>query len=394
MDRVFSADEMSDQFWSPRLPKTGGEMNRSESEWNFQRFLQAHASPKAKGEASDPPTAGGRGVDNDAFEIKDSRRGCDGESGVIRSGTNNAVDSACNNDNNISSSRIVGATDIPVNSEEYQAYLKSKLDLACAAVAMSRAAYVIPQESTAKSQGTGASKLEQPGLQVPAKGVHVVSNSQGKDAGGPSFGIPPLSAVQKKTGNPVRSITSESSRELSDDDEAEGETATTENMDPTDPKKVRRMLSNRESARRSRKRKQAHLTELETQVAQLRDENSSLLKGLADVSQKYKDASVDNRVLKADIETLRAKVKMAEESVKRLTGLNPMLHAMSEISAVGFPPFDGSLSNTSTDAAVPVHDGQRNHFYQANAGYPRPSNSPAEISSAAGNGLQNGKSGT
>jgi peptidoglycan hydrolase CwlO-like protein len=69
-----------------------------------------------------------------------------------------------------------------------------------------------------------------------------------------------------------------------------------------------RKQSNRESARRSRSRKAAHLNELEAQVSQLRVENSSLLRRLADVNQKYNDAAVDNRVLKADVETLRAKV--------------------------------------------------------------------------------------
>lgn len=32
------------------------------------------------------------------------------------------------------------------------------------------------------------------------------------------------------------------------------------------------------------------------------------MKRLADISQKYNEAAVDNRVLKADVETLRAKV--------------------------------------------------------------------------------------
>lgn len=45
------------------------------------------------------------------------------------------------------------------------------------------------------------------------------------------------------------------------------------------------------------------------QVAQLRVENSSLLRRLADVNQKFNEAAVDNRVLKADVETLRAKVR-------------------------------------------------------------------------------------
>jgi len=34
------------------------------------------------------------------------------------------------------------------------------------------------------------------------------------------------------------------------------------------------------------------------------------MKGLTDVTQTFNDASVENRVLKANIETLRAKVKI------------------------------------------------------------------------------------
>lgn len=70
-------------------------------------------------------------------------------------------------------------------------------------------------------------------------GVHEILKSQENDAGRPPLGIPSLSATQKKTGTPVRSTTSGSSREQSDD-EAEGEAATIENMDPADVKRVRR----------------------------------------------------------------------------------------------------------------------------------------------------------
>lgn len=44
-----------------------------------------------------------------------------------------------------------------------------------------------------------------------------------------------------------------------------------------------------------------------------------------------------------------------------------MVHAMSDISSVTMPSFDGSPSNTSTDAAVPVQDDSNHHFYQPNA---------------------------
>uniref|UniRef100_A0A0A9B938 BZIP domain-containing protein n=1 Tax=Arundo donax TaxID=35708 RepID=A0A0A9B938_ARUDO len=46
------------------------------------------------------------------------------------------------------------------------------------------------------------------------------------------------------------------------------------------------MLSNREPARRSRKRKQAHLNDLQSQISRLTAENASLLKRLADMTQK------------------------------------------------------------------------------------------------------------
>ncbi|KAL6558011.1 hypothetical protein OROMI_018361 [Orobanche minor] len=127
------------------------------------------------------------------------------------------------------------------------------------------------------------------------------------------------------------------------------------------------MLSNRESARRSRRRKQAHLTELETQVSQLRVENSSLLERFTDISQKYNEAAVDNRVLKADVETLRAKVKMAEETVKRVTGLNPLFQAMSEISTMGLPSFATGHCDTSADVSLPIqqvnHPNKQHYFH-------------------------------
>lgn len=55
---------------------------------------------------------------------------------------------------------------------------------------------------------------------------------------------------------------------------------------------------------------------------------------------------------------------MAEETVKRVTGLNPMFQAMSEISTIGMPSFAGS-PDTSADAAVPVQDDPKQHYYRA-----------------------------
>ncbi|KAL4351416.1 hypothetical protein GQ457_06G019430 [Hibiscus cannabinus] len=337
MDRVFSVEEMSDHFWSSSAG--GGDdnkdnkpvfkMNRSASEWAFQQFLREEVDKKGED----------HNEEEEEHKNKNNGYGC------------------FENKNN---------HNVPADLEDYQAFLKEKLDLACAAVAMSMASIVKPQDSAGKADsGSQASSTAQLGSRTVYKGAG--DKDDNSVVGSSSF-----PNGQKKLGTQGRPSTSTgSSMEQSEEDEVEGENGTMENMDPTDAKRVRRMLSNRESARRSRRRKQAHLTELETQVSQLRVENANLLKRLTDISQKYNGAAVDNRVLKADVETLRAKVKLAEEAVKRTTGLNHVFHTSPEISTMCVSSFDGSQSDT-TDAAVPVQDGPKHTFYQAAADNPTP----------------------
>ncbi|KAJ6974687.1 hypothetical protein NC653_030724 [Populus alba x Populus x berolinensis] len=369
MERVFSVeDNITEHFWSPPPPPPPedlSKMNRSESEWAFERFLQ-----EASAVTLDDNTSSNSSADKtDVVQIKD------------HGNSNNNATSKCSFSNGTcatAASSFAAPAIIPVESDDYHAFLKSKLNLACAAVALTRlnveilhgvgykASFVKPLDSPATAEsGSQASNTSHLGSHAPSKGAgYDLLRSQDKDAN-ESLGTPSLPSMQRKSTVTVKPTTSVSSRELSEDDENEAETELTENMRPTDAKRVRRMLSNRESARRSRSRKQAHLTELETQVAQLRVENSSLLKSLTDISQKYNESAVDNRVLKADVETLRAKVKMAEETVKRFTGLNTLFHAMPDVSTMSMSSFDGSPSDTPADAAIPVQDDPKHHFYQA-----------------------------
>ncbi|XP_039138972.1 bZIP transcription factor RISBZ4-like [Dioscorea cayenensis subsp. rotundata] len=122
----------------------------------------------------------------------------------------------------------------------------------------------------------------------------------------------PTSSLKPK-GHDYQALGGTSGSEQSDDESQEMEQSTNK----TDIKRMRRMVSNRESARRSRKRKQAHLADLELQVDQLREENSSLYKQLTDANQQFGEAVTDHRVLKSDVEALRVKVKMAEDMVAR-----------------------------------------------------------------------------
>ncbi|KAL9235123.1 hypothetical protein vseg_009915 [Gypsophila vaccaria] len=363
MDRVFSVGEISDQFWSPPTPPPppspppphgDPKMNRSASEWAFERFIKETAAVDVEFKTHHHHQNHDDDDDDDVEKLKSDNVGEDDDDVVVETTSFNPQDKA-----------------VAVDSEEYQAFLKSRLNLACAAVALTKAPFVINQSSTNATESAPQGSAEsQAAPHPPSKG------SQDKNAGAPA-GIPSLPGMQKKPLAQPKQAPSYSS-DQSDEDEAEGENETTGNMDPTDLKRVRRMLSNRESARRSRRRKQAHLTELETQVSQLKGENSTLLKRLADISQKFNEAAVDNRVLKADVETLRAKVKMAEETVKRVTGMNPLLQAVSEISTIGMSPFQGSPSN-SADAAVSVQqDPKQTHFYQ-----PVPAENPVPVPAPA-----------
>ncbi|CAL1355800.1 unnamed protein product [Linum trigynum] len=66
-----------------------------------------------------------------------------------------------------------------------------------------------------------------------------------------------------------------------------------------DERKRKRMLSNRESARRSRMRKQKHLDELVGQVTQLRKDNSQILTAINVTTQHFLNVQAENCVLRA-----------------------------------------------------------------------------------------------
>ncbi|PWZ56204.1 Light-inducible protein CPRF2 [Zea mays] len=227
----------------------------------------------------------------------------------------------------------------------YAAVLKRKLDLYCAAVAKSMEAK--SQEYSLgypNSQASDASQLiSQASFDGDIDGASLVTNSN-------------VIEDDDFQGKPTNSGTS---KELSDDD---GDLE--ENTDPANAKKMRRMVSNRESARRSRKRKQAHLTDLESQVSRLTSENASLLKRLADMTQKYKDASVDNKNLTVDVETMRRKVNIAEEAVRRLTGITLMLPTAFEKPASSAPLSSCPSDAASASASAAIEDSVK-HFLQA-----------------------------
>ncbi|RWW28827.1 hypothetical protein GW17_00006677, partial [Ensete ventricosum] len=119
-----------------------------------------------------------------------------------------------------------------------------------------------------------------------------------------------------------------------------------------------------------------------SRVSQLRVENSSLLKCITNMNQKYNEAAADNRVLKADVETLRARVKMAEDTFCRVTGKSPPFgQALSPISTINVPCTRNSSSDATSDTAVVIQDDSI-HLSQATAHNKKSNTCLLELASA------------
>ncbi|XP_072974225.1 bZIP transcription factor 44-like [Typha angustifolia] len=108
-----------------------------------------------------------------------------------------------------------------------------------------------------------------------------------------------------------------------------------------DQKKKRRMLSNRESARRSRMRKQKHLDDLASQLSQLRKDNNQLLKALTITTQNYMAVEGDNSVLKTQVLELSNRLQSLNEIIDQI--ITGSINNSSSSSSSGFMDHPWSL---------------------------------------------------
>ncbi|TYG63187.1 hypothetical protein ES288_D06G008600v1 [Gossypium darwinii] len=120
-------------------------------------------------------------------------------------------------------------------------------------------------------------------------------------------------------------------------------------------RKRKRMESNRESARRSRMRKQKHLDELMAQVTQLVKDNNQILTTINFTTQHYINMEAENSVLRA---------QMMELS-QRLESLNEILNYLNSVtnsnnSNDGFETSEG-FETTSDESFTTIISNHNNN---------------------------------
>ncbi|XP_027354110.1 bZIP transcription factor 11-like [Abrus precatorius] len=115
-----------------------------------------------------------------------------------------------------------------------------------------------------------------------------------------------------------------------------------------DQRKRKRMISNRESARRSRMRKQKHLDDLVSQVAQLRKENQQILTSVNITTQQYMSVEAENSVLRAQVGELSHRLESLNEIIEVLnasTGVYGASNSFFDQTNSLFNPFNMAYLN-------------------------------------------------
>lgn len=92
-----------------------------------------------------------------------------------------------------------------------------------------------------------------------------------------------------------------------------------------DEKKRKRMDSNRQSARRSRMRKQQHLDDLLNDITRLKNENKQIEIQINMYTQRYMEVESNNTIMRSNV----------MELIDRLKYLNSVLQFVEEFSGMG-----------------------------------------------------------
>lgn len=124
-----------------------------------------------------------------------------------------------------------------------------------------------------------------------------------------------------------------------------------------DEQKQKRKLSNRESAKRSRMRKQQHLEELLDAAARLRKENGRAVEQVEALSEHHLRMEEENAVLRAAAARLKETLRSLRSLAKEATGGEVEVAAEIPGPILGpwRPPHPAMAAMASTDVLLRVY---------------------------------------
>ncbi|CAA0831984.1 basic region/leucine zipper motif 53 [Striga hermonthica] len=123
-----------------------------------------------------------------------------------------------------------------------------------------------------------------------------------------------------------------------------------------DERKQKRKLSNRESARRSRMRKQQHLDELVAQVGQLQDESKKMRQMIDGATQLYINFASENNVLRARVSELADRLHSLNSVIKVVSEVSELAYDVPHIPDVMLEPWQMPCSGQPIPANVDMFD--------------------------------------
>lgn len=98
-----------------------------------------------------------------------------------------------------------------------------------------------------------------------------------------------------------------------------------------DQRKQRRMISNRESARRSRMRKRKHVNDLTAQVSGLQFENGRIVRSVGLTNQLYLRLEAENSVLRAQLVELSSRLESLNGIISYVNYMNELCKNGAEL---------------------------------------------------------------
>ena len=143
-----------------------------------------------------------------------------------------------------------------------------------------------------------------PGAAAPAPAPAKKTPAKRKAPAKPAAKKDPKKDPKKRSVTPEGATGSDVDEENGSEDGAAGKTA-------DEVRRQRRMLSNRESARRSRRRKLEHVAVLDQQISGHKAENAALVERLREMEQRTESVIRENAGLKAEVERLTAALREA-----------------------------------------------------------------------------------